>query len=124
PVAVTKVLKIKMSNAIRKRIELAHKGIKEFRKGGSNLFDVFLISKEAAMDILIIKGKLGLFRDYERFKKVWRKGLLSSEEIISITEVKTGPKLGRIIVELKKAQFEGRVRSKRSAIEFMRALNF
>lgn len=123
-VAVTKVPKIKMSNAIRKRIDLAHKGIKEFRGGGSNLFDVFLVSKEAAMDVLIIKDKLGLFRDYERFKKIWKKGLLSSEEIISITEVKTGPKLGRIIVKLKKAQFEGRVRSKRSAIEFTKTLNF
>ncbi|MEW6214145.1 MAG: hypothetical protein AB1478_02910 [Nitrospirota bacterium] len=120
-------VKIKMSSSINKRIELSHKGIKELKRKGDDLknrlFDIFLISKDAAIDILIITGRLELLKDYKRFKKIWKWGLLSSEEIISITEVKVGPRLGRIIIELKKAQFEGRVRSKREAIKFVSNLN-
>lgn len=120
PVTVPKL--IKMSNAIRKRIELFYKGIKEFREGKGNLFDVFLASKDAAIDILIIKNRLHLLRDYERFQKIWKKGILSSGDIVNITGIKHGPRLGSIIIELKKAQFEGKVRYRRSATEFVRTL--
>lgn len=111
---------IKVSNIISKRMELTHTGIKEFRGKRHRLFDIFLMSKESAIDILIIRGRLDLLKDYERFKRIWKKGILSSEDITSISDTKTGPGLGKIIVKLKKAQFEGRVRSKRSAIEFIR----
>ena len=119
-------VKIKMSSAINKRLELSHKGIKELKRKGvdlkNRLFDIFLISKEAAPDILIIKGRLDLIKDYQRFKRIWNKGFLSSEDIISITDVKPGPKLGKIIIELKRAQFEGRIKSKRAAIKFIEKL--
>jgi hypothetical protein len=87
------------------------------------LFNTFIRSKDAAIDILIIKGRLELIKDYERFKRIWNKGLLCSEDIISISDIKTGPILGAIIVELKKAQFEGRVKSRKAAIKFIRNLN-
>jgi tRNA nucleotidyltransferase/poly(A) polymerase len=118
--------KIKISSAINKRLELSHKGIKELKRKGvdlkNRLFDIFLISKDAVIDILIIKGRLDLIKDYQRFKRIWRKGLLSSEDIINITDVKPGLKLGKIIIQLKRAQFEGRVRSKRAAIKFVEKL--
>ncbi|MBM4135266.1 MAG: CCA tRNA nucleotidyltransferase [Nitrospira sp.] len=122
-VLLTKDFKMKMSTLIRKRLELAHKGIMELKKNRlhiqEQLFDIFLISKEAAMDILIITGKIELLKDYMRFKKILKVGLLSSEEIISTTGVKPGPQLGRIVIELKRAQFEGRVKSKLSALRFI-----
>ncbi|MEW6161848.1 MAG: hypothetical protein AB1606_00780 [Nitrospirota bacterium] len=112
-----RIPKIRMSNNIIKRITLSHEGIKEFKR--DKLFDIFLKSKGAAMDILILKGRLDLLREYERFKMIWKKGLLSSEEVSSVTGVKAGPKLGRIITELKKAQFEGRLRSGSDAVRFL-----
>jgi tRNA nucleotidyltransferase/poly(A) polymerase len=122
--AYKSVSNIKVSTIIRKRMELVHKGIKELSekriKLKDRLFDIFMRSKEAAPDILIIKGRLDLIKDYQRFKRIWNKGLLSSEDIISITDIKTGPKLGKIIIELKRAQFEGRIKSKSAAIEFVR----
>lgn len=121
-----RVPNIKMSSAIRKRIELAQKGIKEFKetkyKSKNKLFDIFQTSKEATADILVMSGRLDLLKEYARFKRIWKKGFLSPEEIINISGVKTGPALGRIIIEIKKAQFEGRVTSKKSAIKFIRNL--
>jgi tRNA nucleotidyltransferase/poly(A) polymerase len=118
---------IKMSAIIDRRIEALRKGIQELKGAKHNLneklFDIFQISKEAAMDILIIEGRLGLLKDHMKFKRIWKKGILSSEEIISISNVKNSPKLGSIIKELKKVQFEGRVKSKRSAIKYIRNLS-
>jgi tRNA nucleotidyltransferase/poly(A) polymerase len=122
----TKVPNIKVSNAIKKRIELAHKGINEIKKTrhrlGDKVFDIFMNSKEVTTDILVIKDKLDLLKDYKRFKRIWGKGLLSTEEIISISNIATGPRLGRIIAEFKKAQFEGRVKSKKGALKFIEQL--
>jgi tRNA nucleotidyltransferase/poly(A) polymerase len=121
-----RVPNIKMSSAIRKRIELAQRGIKEFKetkyKSKNKLYDIFQTSKEATTDILVIAGRLDLLKEYARFKRIWKKGFLSSEEIINISGIKTGPALGRIIIEIKKAQFEVRVKSKKSAIKFIRNL--
>ncbi len=119
---------IKVSTIIRKRMELVHKGIEVLSgkriKLKYRLFNTFMRSKDAAIDILIIKNRLELIKDYERFKRIWNKGLLCSEDIISISDIKTGPILGAIIVELKKAQFEGRVKSRKAAIKFIRNLNY
>ena len=123
----TKVPNIKVSNTIKKRIELVHKGIKEIKKTRlrleDRLFGIFMNSKEAVTDILIIKDRLDLLKEFERFKRIWEKGLLSTEEIMNISDVETGPRLGRIIAEIKKAQFEGRVKSKRAAIKFIEKIH-
>lgn len=114
---------IRMSTKIINRIDMAHKGMSKLReKGKKRLFDVFLVSKEAAMDVLIIIGKFDLLKDYERFRRIWKRGILSSEEIIRVTEVKTGPRIGIMITELKRAKFEGRIKTKRDAIKFISSI--
>jgi tRNA nucleotidyltransferase (CCA-adding enzyme) len=119
---------IAISNSIRKRLKLYQKGIKELRKTKGklklkdNLFSIFHSSKEAAIDILIISERLDLLKDYSRFKKIWKCSYLSSNEIIQITNITNSPRLGEIILELKKAQFEGRVRSKAQAVKLTKGL--
>ena len=115
---------IKVSNVIRKRLELAQKGIKVLKdrrcKVKDELFDIFMRLKEAVKDVLIITNRLDLFKDYKRFQRIWKKGFLSSEAIITISGIETGPALGIIITELKKAQFYGRIPSKISAVNFIK----
>ena len=117
---------ITISNSIKKRLELSQKGIKELRKTKGKLkdklFAIFHSSKEATIDILIISERLDLLKDYSRFKKIWKCGYLSSNEIIEITNITNSPRLGEIILEFKKAQFEGRVRSKVQAVKFIKNL--
>jgi len=92
--------KIKLSNNIIKRIALTHKGMKLFKKE-DRLFEIFLISRESAIDVLILKDRFDLFKEYERFKKIWKKGLLSSLEISQIAKIK-GQRLGEAIIQLKR----------------------
>jgi tRNA nucleotidyltransferase (CCA-adding enzyme) len=115
--------KILMSNAIRKHIKLSHEGIEKIKKYKRNLernlFDIFMKSQDASVDALILEGRMEFLKDYERFKKIRKKGILSSEEIIKTTGIKAGPELGQIILELKKAQFDGRVKTKKQGMKFV-----
>ncbi|MDH5201810.1 MAG: hypothetical protein OEZ31_03025 [Nitrospirota bacterium] len=115
--------KIRMSNRIKKRIELAHKGSRQFKeKGKEKLFDVFLASKEASIDVLIISGNVDLIKEYERYKRTWKRGILSSEEVIKVTGVRSGPQIGIMITEIKRAQFEGKVKTKKDAIRLITSI--
>ncbi len=108
---------LKMSNKIIKRIMIIHKGILEFKK--DELFNIFLESKEAAIDILVLKGRIDLLREYRRFKNILKKGYLSSLEIARIANIREGPRLGKAIIELKRAQFEKKIKSKADAKKFL-----
>ncbi len=116
--------KLRLSNVIRKRINLFQKGLEEMKRHKRGLkkilFDLFTKADYASPDLLIIKGKIEFLKDYERFKKILRSNLISAEEIIEIVGIKKGPRLGEIISRLKRAQFEGRVKSKRQAIRFLK----
>lgn len=118
---------IKMSKNIHKRIELCYKGLKEYRKektlGKDELFDIFTQSKEASLDILILENRLNLLKEYKRLGKIWKEGLISSEEIINISKIEKGPRIGEIIKDVKRAQFNGTIKSKRQAIKFIKAYN-
>ena len=115
---------IKLSNVIKKRIEKAQRGIQEIRgnklTAKGRIFDIFLYTKEASEDVLIITQREDLFQEYKRFKNIWKNGLLSSEEIIKITNIINGPELGVIIYTLRKAQFYKRVKTKQQAIKFIK----
>jgi len=115
---------IKLSNVIKKRIERAQGGIQQIRgnklTAKSRIFDIFLYTKEASEDVLIISGREDLFQEYKRFKNIWKNGLISSEEIIKITNIINGRELGVIIYTLRKAQFYKRVKTKQQAIKFIK----
>ena len=115
---------IKLSNVIKKRIERAQGGIQQIRgnklTAKSRIFDIFLYTKEASEDVLIISGREDLFQEYKRFKNIWKNGLISSEEIIKITTIINGRELGVIIYTLRKAQFYKRVKTKQQAIKFIK----
>jgi len=108
---------IRISKNITKRIMLTHKGLKEFK--GGKLFNFFMKSKGAAMDIIILKDRMDLIKEYIRFKNIWKRGMISSLEVARIGKIKAGPRLGKVIAELKKAEFEREIKSKEEAIRLI-----
>lgn len=119
------IKQLRLSNIIQKRIILAHKGMHLI--GNRNdlqgeLFDLFMCCKEAITDVLILTDRLDLLDDYKRFISIWRAGLINSKEVIDISGIETGPEIGRMIYELKKAQFEKRIRTKKQAVKYLTTL--
>jgi len=110
---------LRLSKRIVKRITMAHKGMKNFNI--ANLFEIFYEAKESSIDILILKNRAELLKEHARFSRIWKKGLLTSREISQLSKMK-GPKLGQLIMEIKKAQFEGKINSRRSAMKLRSAI--
>jgi tRNA nucleotidyltransferase/poly(A) polymerase len=110
---------LRLSNRLRTHIKSMRRGMDEWDKrrpitpGG--LFDIFMKSGDAAKDVLMLRGRYELSLEYDRFKRIWRGGLLSSDEIIEFARIRTGPEIGQIIEQVKRAQFEGKIRSKKQA---------
>jgi len=114
--------KMKFSKKIDKRLNLIQRGIGEkIIKGKS--FDIYLKTADATVDILILKNKIDYLTDYKRFLRIWNKGIMSSEDVIRYSGNISGENIGSIIKEVKRAQYEGRVRSKDSGIKLVRELS-
>jgi tRNA nucleotidyltransferase/poly(A) polymerase len=110
---------LKLSKRISKRIQLVHKALAEFSVNKPDLFSIFMHAQEASIDALIISNRADLFREYYRFQKIWKAGLLSSEEIRQISGLDDGAQLGGIILRLKREQFERKIRTKAQAKKYL-----
>ncbi len=115
--------RLSLSRLIRERLAAVHKLLAESEKhnllAGNNAFDTFVNAKDAIVDFLILSGNTRLLNQSERFKKIWKKSFLTSEEIMVITGLKQGVALGKLIYGLKKMQFECKLKSKKEAIKWL-----
>jgi len=121
-----KIPHLKMSKRIINRVALAKEGMRGLKMPKNitlgNLFRVFMKSGEASIDSLIISNRINLLRDFTKFQRIWEKGLLSSVEVMRISEIRPGPELGRALIALKRAQFEGRLKTKYQATKFIKSM--
>jgi len=113
---------LSLSSAIIKRITLLHRADnflhkRRIRRG--MLFDLFVLTGDAAIDFLITNRMIGSLRDYERYRKIIKKGLLTSAEIIRTTGISPGPDLGRLIRMIKRGEFDHRVKTKKEGIQLI-----
>lgn len=116
--------RLRLSRIIFERLKIVHELLSKSEKqdifSQENLFNTFFKAKDSAFDLLILSGNIKLLSQLERFKKIWEKSLLTSEEIMDITGLKGGVRLGRLIYRLKKMQFEGKLKTKKEAKAWLR----
>jgi len=117
---------LKMSNKIIDRIALTRNGIRELRKNKkitlNKLFEIFHKAGQASIDSIVISNRLELLKNYRRFERIWTKSLLRSDEVMRISGVEPGPQLGDLLLLLKKAQFEGWLKSKYQASKLIKSM--
>jgi len=117
---------LKMSNKIINRITLAIEGVRGMNRAKkitrSKLFGIFMKSGKASVDSLIISNNLTILKDFKRFQQISEKGLLNADDVMCISGIKPGPELGRVLLALKKAQFEGKLKTKYQAMKFIKIM--
>lgn len=118
---------LKISNKIINRVASAMEGIRGLNKvkhiNNRRLFEIFMKAGKASVDSLIINNTLTFLKDFRRFRRIWENGLLGSDEVMRISGIGPGPELGKILLALKKAQFEGRLKSKYKATKFVKSID-
>lgn len=122
----TKFPHLKISNKIIDRVTSAIEGIRGLkmvkRINHRRLFEIFMKAGRASVDSLIISNNVPILKDFKRFQRIAEKGLLNAEEVMHISGLKPGPELGSILLALKKAQFEGGLKSKNQAWNFIKTM--
>ncbi len=78
-------------------------------------------SKDAVLDVIIIAGRLDLLKEYKKFRKIMKDGFLESEDVMEIAGIEPGPVVGKIILALRRAEFQGVVKSEKEAVDFVRS---
>jgi hypothetical protein len=86
------------------------------------LYYIFNILEEASLDYLCINGLTRHLKDMERYFHVRKRRLLMTHEIIKITGLSEGRKLGEVINALIRAQFCRKIGTKREALEFLKKI--
>ncbi len=112
-----------MSSAIRRRLEVLESGRKLLqgrRPSRGKLFEAFSIMGDASVDYLIITGRTIFLRDYELFRTIMKKSLLTTKEIITISGLGEGINLGRAIAYLKRAEFCRKISTRDEAMDLAR----
>lgn len=115
--------RLRLSRVIFDRLKIVHKLLSKPEKqdifSQNNLFNTLFKAKDSAFDLLVLSGNIKLLSQLERFKKIWKRSFLTSEEIMDITGLKGGVKLGKLIYGLKKMQFECKLKTKKEAEKWL-----
>lgn len=120
---VAVIPKLSLSQRIKKRLVAYAKGRKVLStrepRNRQQIFNFFVTSGDAATDVIITTNRLHLLHELNTFRDITNKPIVSSREIMDHTGIRSGPKLGKIIVQLRKAQFSGEVSSREDALSFV-----
>ena len=114
---------LRLSSKIRKRVQFVLEVLDNFSQKKPDLFNIFMVAQEGSIDALIISQRTDLLREYYRFRKIWKGGFLTSEEIKEISGVDEGEKLGDIILKIKREQFERKIRNKTEALKYLKSMS-
>ncbi len=87
------------------------------------LFDAFSALGDSILEAVLIEGDAGLLEKAQRFIAVCRRPLLNGEEIKEVLRTGEGPWIGRLLREIKRAQFTGRVRERSEAVRYLKGLS-
>ncbi len=115
--------RLRLSRLILERLKIVNKLLTTIYYSLSTapkMFDTFFKAKDALFDILILTGNIKHLNQAERFKKIWKKSFLTADEIMDITKLGEGIELGKLIYRLKKMQFEGKLKSKKDAVRWIK----
>ncbi len=116
--------RLSLSRSISRHLHITGRLYERFREihrmSPPEAFELFSEADEAVYDLLVLAGRNGRLRaEADRFFRLQKKPIASAEEIASVTGA-TGPRLGRLIRELRRLQFEGAVKRKRDALGWLK----
>lgn len=115
--------RLSLSNDTAKRIEVSgrmHGAFVDIDKSDPYaLFELFSEAGDASFDLLIHSGRMELFKEFKRFQRISRKPLIKTEEVMELTGVGSGPKLGSILRDLRQLRFSRAIRGRRDAARWL-----
>ncbi|UCE79496.1 MAG: CCA tRNA nucleotidyltransferase [Nitrospiraceae bacterium] len=114
---------LSLSSLLQKRLGLIERAsqITDFNRPPSRhmLFRLFCLMGDNASDYLIMNNQIKLLNKMDKYLKIDREPLLSTDEIKAITGLPEGILLGKVINDVKKRIFSNKIRTKGGAKRFL-----
>jgi len=112
---------LSLSRAILKRLVATMKLMEAYKKkmdwDDASIFDLFTGADDAVVDFALLTRKVSFLRKAERFLQI--PFVLAAEEVMRITGRESGPELGRILHDMRKLQFLGKIRDEKDALKWL-----
>ncbi|MCL4477158.1 MAG: hypothetical protein M1508_13200 [Nitrospirae bacterium] len=113
---------LSLSRAIVKRLVVTMKLLDTYKKkedlNDSGIFDLFAGAEDAVMDFALLTKKMRFLKKVERFLQV--RSVLAAEEVMRVTGLEAGPELGRVLHDMRKLQFLGKIKDEEGARKWLR----
>lgn len=113
---------LSLSRAIVKRLVVTMKLLDTYKKkedlNDSEIFDLFAGAEDAVMDFALLTKKMRFLKKVERFLQV--RSVLAAEEVMRVTGLESGPELGRVLHDMRKLQFLGKIKDEEGARKWLR----
>ncbi|HEC98704.1 MAG TPA: CCA tRNA nucleotidyltransferase [Nitrospirae bacterium] len=117
--------RLRLSKKIKTRITLfkkRQKGVLSSRDASDEvLYDCFERLGDSILEAILIQGREDLYDKAMRYLMISGNPVLDGEDIAEIAGVAEGPTVGRLLYEVKKAQFAGMVGSRKEAVTYLKS---
>ncbi|RMG72542.1 MAG: CCA tRNA nucleotidyltransferase [Nitrospirae bacterium] len=111
----------KLQNKIRGFLERSKKARCLFTYSSSEeLYDCLKGFSHNLFEFIFLSGRWELFEPMVRYMEIEKKPLINGTYIISNLAIKEGTEVGRLLDELKRAQFCGYIKDKTEAIDYLK----
>jgi tRNA nucleotidyltransferase (CCA-adding enzyme) len=112
--------RLSLSRTIVKRLVITGKLLDEYNTktlSDAEIFDLLAEAGDAVMDFVLLTRKMRLLRKAARFLHI--PSVLSTEDVMRITGLESGPALGHMLHEIRRLQFLGKIRHERDARKWL-----
>lgn len=113
--------RLRISGAILKRLRitsgLLSKLDQDKRMENERVFDLFSMAGEAVRDFSFLTMRQGLVAKAKKFMVA--KPLLTAERIMEVARLGPGPELGKVLEELRKLHFLGKIKNEKDAVVWL-----
>jgi tRNA nucleotidyltransferase/poly(A) polymerase len=113
--------RLSLSRAIIKRLEGTSTLLSIYEENRNIddvlIFDLFTKAGDAVMDLALLTRSQRILKKAEHFLRI--SPVLSTAKIMDITGIAPGPELGRVLHEIKKLQFLGKVKDEKDARKWL-----
>ncbi|HDH01990.1 MAG TPA: CCA tRNA nucleotidyltransferase [Nitrospirae bacterium] len=115
---------LRLSKKLKTRItqlKNRQKGILSSRDASDEaLYDCFEGLGDSILEVILIEGREDLYAKAKRYLTISGNPVLDGEDIAEITGVEEGPAVGRLLYEVKKAQFAGKISDSKDAADYLK----
>ncbi|GMT48337.1 MAG: cytidine(C)-cytidine(C)-adenosine (A)]-adding enzyme [bacterium] len=115
---------LRLSKKLKTRIarfKNRQKGILSSRDASDEaLYDCLEGLGDSILEVILIEGREDLYAKAKRYLTISGNPVLDGEDIAEITGVGEGPAVGRLLYEVKKAQFAGKISDSKDAADYLK----